>query len=65
MFPFLRAKLNILPQHSVAKKIIGVTNRKKISKMIKYDIVAFHNRTPHDHNFNKICIPKKIFFGRQ
>lgn len=29
--------------------------------MIKYDIVAFHNRTLHDHNFNKICIPKKSF----
>jgi AraC-like DNA-binding protein len=33
--------------------------------MIKQDIVAFHNQTLHDHNFNKICIPQKMFFGRQ
>ena len=29
--------------------------------MIKQDIVAFHNQTLHDHNFNKICIPQKMF----
>lgn len=29
--------------------------------MTKHDIVAFHNQTLHDHNFNKICIQIKCF----